>query len=145
MPIYKNAPTSHVTRFIAPPLTVISSATLFLSMALLPDIASGASFQILEQSPAHLGKAFAGTASDIADASSVFFNPAGIVEIKKPIVPEKPKEQEKPIAQEKPLAEEKPLQREKPLPPERFRAQEKLPVAEKPIEPPKPITPKKLK
>ena len=47
----------------------------------LPGIAFAASFQILEQSPAHLGKAFAGTASDISDASSVFFNPAGISEL----------------------------------------------------------------
>lgn len=84
MSAHKNATASRVTRFIAPPATLISSASLFLSVALLPAIASASSFQILEQSPAHLGKAFAGTASDIADASSVFFNGAGIVEIEKP-------------------------------------------------------------
>lgn len=49
--------------------------------ALVPTLAQASSFQILEQSPAHLGKAFAGTASDIKDASSVFFNPAGIVKL----------------------------------------------------------------
>ena len=49
--------------------------------ALVPALAQASSFQILEQSPAHLGKAFAGTASDIRDASSVFFNPAGIVKL----------------------------------------------------------------
>lgn len=43
--------------------------------------ACGASFQLLEQSPAHLGKAFAGTGSDIADASTVFFNPAGMSQL----------------------------------------------------------------
>lgn len=42
---------------------------------------SASSFQILEQSPAHLGKAFAGTASDISDASTVFFNPAGMTKL----------------------------------------------------------------
>lgn len=46
--------------------------------SILPMVAHSSSFQILEQSPAHLGNAFAGTASDISDASSVFFNPAAI-------------------------------------------------------------------
>ena len=49
--------------------------------ALTPALVQASSFQILEQSPAHLGKAFAGTASDVGDASSVFFNPAGIVKL----------------------------------------------------------------
>lgn len=44
-------------------------------------VATASSFQILEQSPAQLGKAFAGTASDITDASSVFFSPAGISQL----------------------------------------------------------------
>lgn len=44
----------------------------------LPATALASSFQLLEQSPAHLGKAFAGTASDITDASTVYFNPAGM-------------------------------------------------------------------
>lgn len=47
----------------------------------LPGSVSASSFQILEQSPAHLGKAFAGTASDINDASTVFFNPAGMTKL----------------------------------------------------------------
>ena len=64
------------------PLTVfIASVFSGLLPALVPAVAQAASFQILEQSPAHLGKAFAGTASDIRDASSVFFNPAGIVKL----------------------------------------------------------------
>lgn len=57
-------PTLGLTAFIALPGSVLAS-----------------SFQILEQSPAHLGKAFAGTASDINDASTVFFNPAGMTKL----------------------------------------------------------------
>src|SRR5690625_1379867 len=41
----------------------------------------GASFYLLEQSPAHLGHAFAGTASNINDASTVYFNPAGMAQL----------------------------------------------------------------
>ena len=64
--------------------THLYSTTLLLSIALLPTTTLAASFQILEQSPAHLGKAFAGTASDVIDASSVFFNAAAIVELEQP-------------------------------------------------------------
>lgn len=46
-----------------------------------PQLAAAASFQILEQSPAHLGKAFAGTASDVQDATTVFFNPAAMTQL----------------------------------------------------------------
>jgi len=81
MPINTHTAISSITRFIALHSPLISSRTLLLSIALLPASALATSFQILEQSPAHLGKAFAGTASDIADATSVFFNPAGIVEL----------------------------------------------------------------
>jgi len=84
MPINTHAAISSITRFIAPHTPVFSSFTLLFSIALFPLPTLAASFQILEQSPAHLGKAFAGTASDIADASSVFFNPAGIVELDQP-------------------------------------------------------------
>lgn len=48
---------------------------------MVPGLAQAASFQILEQSPAFLGQAFAGTASDPKDASSVYFNPASITEL----------------------------------------------------------------
>ena len=53
---------------------------LHAAIALLstPGLAMAASFQLLEQSPAQLGKAFAGTASDPTDASTVFFNPAAM-------------------------------------------------------------------
>lgn len=83
MPIYTHATAPLSNRFIAPH-TLIYSTALLLSIALFPATSIAASFQILEQSPAHLGKAFAGTASDVADASSVFFNPAGIVELDRP-------------------------------------------------------------
>lgn len=48
---------------------------------LLPGLAPASSFQILEQSPAKLGQAYSGTASDIRDASTVFFNPAGMSQL----------------------------------------------------------------
>lgn len=52
--------------------------SLVAAMASLSGLSYGASFQLLEQSPAQLGKAFAGTASDVTDATTVFFNPAGM-------------------------------------------------------------------
>lgn len=50
-------------------------------LGVAPQIGSTASFQILEQSPAQLGKAFAGSGSDIQDATTVFFNPAGMSQL----------------------------------------------------------------
>lgn len=44
--------------------------------------AFASSFQILEQSPSQLGTSFAGTASNINDATTVFFNPAGMSQLK---------------------------------------------------------------
>lgn len=83
MPLHTHAIAPLSLRF-TDPRVLISSTAFLLSVALLPTPSLAASFQILEQSPAHLGKAFAGTASDVADASSVFFNPAGITEIDRP-------------------------------------------------------------
>jgi long-chain fatty acid transport protein len=84
MAIYLFPKAPLATRIITIRSTLLSSTALFFSIALLPATALAASFQILEQSPAHLGKAFAGTASDVSDASSVFFNPASIVELDAP-------------------------------------------------------------
>ena len=56
--------------------SLLAVAILFTAT---PALAS--SFQILEQSPAQLGTAFAGTASNINDATTVFFNPAGMSQI----------------------------------------------------------------
>jgi long-chain fatty acid transport protein len=84
MPINTHTITSFPARFITSRTLLTSPNTLFLAIMLLPGPVLATSFQILEQSPAHLGKAFAGTASDITDASSVFFNPAGIVQLDNP-------------------------------------------------------------
>ena len=51
--------------------------------ALVPAISPASSFQILEQSPASLGTAFSGTASKANDATTVFFNPAGMTSLEK--------------------------------------------------------------
>lgn len=57
-------------------------STLALAiLSALPGVAFASSFQLLEQSPAHLGSAFAGTASNAIDASSVFFNPASLSQL----------------------------------------------------------------
>lgn len=56
-------------------------ACFALSLLSLPSVTLASSFQLLEQSPAHMGKAFAGTASDITDASTVYFNPAGMARL----------------------------------------------------------------
>ncbi len=61
-----------------------SSLALILGLCAMPVLTQAASFQILEQSPAHLGKAFAGTASDVKDASNVFFNPASLTALTSP-------------------------------------------------------------
>ncbi|UTF58737.1 OmpP1/FadL family transporter [Gilvimarinus sp. DA14] len=58
-----------------------TKAALVTALASVSGLAQAASFQLLEQSPAHMGKAFAGTGSDITDASTVFFNPAGMTKL----------------------------------------------------------------
>lgn len=50
-------------------------------LAMTPAISQASSFFLLEQSPSHLGTAFSGTASNITDATAVFFNPAGISQL----------------------------------------------------------------
>lgn len=62
---------------------MISSRRILITgiTMMLPSYTYSASFQILEQSPAFLGQAFAGTASDPKDASSVFFNPASLSDL----------------------------------------------------------------
>jgi long-chain fatty acid transport protein len=44
----------------------------------LPTIAFGSSFALLEQSASRLGTAFAGTAAAADDATTIYFNPAGL-------------------------------------------------------------------
>lgn len=50
-------------------------------LAVLPATGSASSFQILEQSPSLIGTAFSGTASRAEDATTVFFNPAGMARL----------------------------------------------------------------
>ncbi len=63
------------------PITSIATA-----LAMTPAVAFGSAFQLLEQSPAQLGKAFSGTASDPGDASTVYFNPAAMNTLQAPAV-----------------------------------------------------------
>lgn len=50
-----------------------------LGLLLLPDYASAAGFALTEQSASGMGNAFAGAAAVAEDASTIFFNPAGMV------------------------------------------------------------------
>jgi len=54
--------------------------------ALSPVIAFAASFQVIEQGPSRMGTAFAGTASATDDATTVFFNPAGMSRLDRPMI-----------------------------------------------------------
>lgn len=61
----------------------LGHAAIIGAAALTPMVASAAGFQITEQSVAGLGRAFAGGAAVAEDASTVFFNPAGMSELDK--------------------------------------------------------------
>jgi long-chain fatty acid transport protein len=54
------------------------------SLALIPAIAGASGFALLEQSASRLGTAFAGTAAAADDATTVFFNPAGMTSLHEP-------------------------------------------------------------
>ena len=54
------------------------------SLALVPIMARASGFALLEQSTSRLGTAFAGTAAAADDATTVFFNPAGMTELEAP-------------------------------------------------------------
>ncbi|MFA5257198.1 MAG: outer membrane protein transport protein [Opitutales bacterium] len=60
-------------------LTIASGLTL-------ASAASGAGFAIIEQSASGIGNAFAGGAAVAEDASTIFFNPAGMILLKQPEV-----------------------------------------------------------
>src|SRR5687767_3061758 len=51
------------------------------SLALIPTVAGASGFALLEQSASRLGTAFAGTAAAADDATTVFFNPAGMIRL----------------------------------------------------------------
>lgn len=56
------------------------------SPALIPAVAGASGFALLEQSASRLGTAFAGTAVAADDATTVFFNPAGMTSLREPEV-----------------------------------------------------------
>lgn len=64
-----------------PSLVAARRLRYFVSVALLGPcaIAQGAGFALLEQSGSGLGSAFAGSGAVAADATTIFFNPAGLV------------------------------------------------------------------
>ena len=55
-----------------------------VSLALIPTVATAAGFALLEQSASRLGTAFAGTAAAADDATTVYFNPAGMTALRQP-------------------------------------------------------------
>ena len=58
-----------------------AAATIALSSGLISNDAKAAGFYIQEQSSYHLGMAFAGVAADPVDASTAYYNPAGIASL----------------------------------------------------------------
>lgn len=64
---------------------VIGILVAVSSIALSP-FASGAGFAIMEQSASGLGNAFAGGSAGAEDASTVFFNPAGMMRLDKQVL-----------------------------------------------------------
>lgn len=55
-----------------------------ISLTLIPTVAAASGFALLEQSASRLGTAFAGTAAAADDATTVYFNPAGMTMLRKP-------------------------------------------------------------
>jgi len=56
--------------------------TAFLMASTLSSMSYGAGFAIIEQSVTGLGRAFSGSAAVADDASTIFFNPAGLTQLK---------------------------------------------------------------
>ena len=54
------------------------------TLALMPTVAGASGFALLEQSASRLGTAFAGTGAAADDATTVFFNPAGMTSLDQP-------------------------------------------------------------
>jgi len=62
-------------RRILKPIACVLTVTMAVSIA---DKAFAAGFQLFEQSPSGQGEAFAGAAAVAEDASTIFYNPAGM-------------------------------------------------------------------
>ena len=63
------------------PYKCVSLAALLAATAFDPGTAGASGFALLEQSTSRLGAAFAGTAAAADDATTVFFNPAGMTQL----------------------------------------------------------------
>ncbi|MFP5350049.1 MAG: outer membrane protein transport protein, partial [Gammaproteobacteria bacterium] len=64
--------------FVPPIRTVVATAVTAALVTLASGGAHAAFFQLAENSPAGLGNAFAGGAAIAEDASTVWYNPAGM-------------------------------------------------------------------
>ena len=62
-------------------LVLCCSLAISGALAILPAAASAGGFFIQEQSVAHQGASFAGVVSEPGDASTIFFNPAGLTKL----------------------------------------------------------------
>jgi len=60
----------------------ILKAPTFLLLGTMSSTSFGAGFAIIEQSVTGLGRAFAGSAASAEDASTIYFNPAGLMYLK---------------------------------------------------------------
>jgi long-chain fatty acid transport protein len=61
--------------------TRVSAAALIAAAAIGPGTAGASGFALLEQSASRLGTAFAGTGAAADDATTLFFNPAGMMKL----------------------------------------------------------------
>lgn len=59
---------------------VLATTSIYLLVSTCPDVMAG-SFELHEQNTTYLGNAYAGTASTCEDASTTYFNPAGLTEL----------------------------------------------------------------
>lgn len=62
-------------------LPVLSRVIMTAMAAMVPGVTMAAGFQLTEQSVTGLGRAFAGSAAIAEDATTIFFNPAGLTEL----------------------------------------------------------------
>ncbi len=62
------------------------SAVALAGLTAIPGVASAAGFALLEQNASEMGLSYSGTAASAADASTIFFNPAGLTMLQRPQV-----------------------------------------------------------
>ena len=62
--------------------TLIARVLPAAMLALASGTASAAGFQLLEQNASGIGNAYAGSAAVAENASTIFFNPAGMTQLK---------------------------------------------------------------